>query len=325
MKKIFILLVVFFLVGCSNDEVKYDISFNKNTYKIASPYKKPLVPTFYLSNNLNNFDPVIINDDLMMLSLEHFRVNNSYFENGQILSKTEMLKIIEKLNTNKQIVNSLIEQNYKASNGNLKGVTFGIIINPYLEIKKDNGTYTFSKIEISADEVNKIANEFLTEVRKNDKFKNIKVLVSVFFQSEPGLTDGSYRYLGSSFDDKVKLQELNYKRDSLISDYTKKTDMNTYNLIKKITSDLKEVNKSANIYSEGFYFNDKIFKIDIEINGFFLKSEIIYLADLISQEISRDYHIASDIEIKIKNNKELEAIIIKRSNSLETIVEILRG
>ena len=46
---------------------------------------------------------------------------------------------------------------------------------------------------------------------------------------------------------------------------------------------------------------------------------------MISSEISKDYHVSADIEIKIKNNKELEVFIIKRSNSLKTVVEILRG
>ena len=73
MKKIVILFLILFLIGCGKDEVK--VSYDDNYYKIASPYKEALG-----SYSIKSYDKINVESMLMKISTNYVKVNNSLYQ-----------------------------------------------------------------------------------------------------------------------------------------------------------------------------------------------------------------------------------------------------
>lgn len=330
MKKIMIILSLLLVVGCNKTEVKVEVSFNADNYNVYQPYKTPVSPSFVIENTLNNYDPSAVSNDLMMLSTNYFKVSNSYFQNGQYYEEEEIKKLLslDKLNKLDETVyfTALHEQNYLASNGNIKGISLALVINPYQQTKNEAGIYSIQERIITEEFLNKAAEKLLHNARQIKELENKRIVIAIFYLNEPNkMFPGTFKYIGNSFDEEIKLTKVNYEYHLLTDDFVAKDDMNTHNMFESISTSLKTIDKGAMINGTGIYFEKEVQQIDIEISGNFIKSEVIYLSNLISKEIGLEANLKANIIVKIKSNKEVQAIINKRSNSLKTNVEILRG
>lgn len=330
MKKIILILILLLITGCNNEEVLVEVSFNSNNYDISRPYKAPISKSYAINNVLNNYDPTVVENDLTMLSMNYFKPNNSLFENGQYLSEEKINDLLSLDNLNKFDGNiyftAIHEQNYLASNNNLKGISIALVINPYLPVKKEDGTYTYTARTIDEKFINESANKILKDLRQIKEMDTRRVVIGIFYLNEPNkMFPGTFKYIGSTFNNEIKLKKLEYNYYHLSDDFIAKNDNSTHQMFGQITEELKKINKSASISGTGIYFENKVKKIDIEINGTFIKSELIYISGTISEQIASEVNLPVDIIITIKNNKETVSIIKKQSNSLITSVEILKG
>lgn len=330
MKKIIVVLFLLLVTGCSGNDVLVEVSFNSDNYNVSRPYKAPISRSFTIDNALNNYDPNIIENDLVMLSTNYFKPNNSLFENGQYYSEEKIMELLSLNSLNNLDQNiyftAIHEQNYLAKNGNLKGISIALVVNPYLPIKSEDGTYTYSTRTIDEKFLNEAASKLLRDIRQIKEMESKRVVIGIFYLNEPNkMFPGTFKYIGDTFNNEIKLKKIAYDYYLLNDDFVSKNDINSHKMFESITEELKKIDKGALISGEGIYFENKVKKIDIEINGNFIKSEVIYLSNIISDQISNEINLPVDIIITIKNNKQIEAVINKQSDSLVTNIEILRG
>lgn len=324
MKKIVILLIFILATGCNNSTVSSDISFNTDDYNIFMPYKEAVTSSFAINNEMNNYDPEIINNDLMMLSTNYFKTNNSFYQNPQYLTKEKIKEVLELLNRDDDVFVAIQEQDYLASNGNLKGISFGLVINPYF--KNNESGYTYSKKEITDEFIRDNADKFIKKMRQISALEDIRIMVGIFYLNEPNkVFPGTYKYLGITSDNKVNLNKLDYNYYYLQDDFVANNNMNTYQMFEELKKQITNVNKLAIVSGNAIYNENEIKRIEIKINGSFTKPEIIYISNIIADAISSDLIMDAKITAKIFINDDIASIVEKDSGSIKTTIDILRG
>ncbi len=345
MKKILIIVLMFFVItGCKkNDEVirKIEIEFDNNYYQVASPYKTSVSGNYVVNNVLNNYDVNDIENSFMMLSSNYFKTTNSLYQDGQYLSRDELKSLLssDKLNNDEEIeingikikptyISSIYEQDYLTVNGNLKGITVGLIINPYQAYESSYDGYDYEELELDILEpiIASKANKVVKYVRSKPELKDIKLLIGIYLQNRPNeMLPGGIRYAGLANDDSVSLTQVNYEYQYLNSEYVLNNDVTIYNAFSNLEKQIKKVKDTYSVSAKGMYYNNKIENIEITVySGIFNSGELLYLCNIISDELGHfDNHV--NIRIIIKSSDTKVAFINKESNSLKSDVYILGG
>ena len=345
MKKYIIsFLCLLMLTGCNskNEVSTINIEFDNNYYQIYSPYKKGVANNYVVSNILNNYDVLDVENSLMELSTTYFKTNNSYYQAGQYLKESELKTLlgseqlnnttslnIDNININPIYISSIYEQNYLASNGHLKGISLALVLNPYQAYQNGYGSYNYKTIDSNKllEFGKNAANKLLKYMYSKEQLIDTKILVALYFQRSPGaiLPDG-FKYMGVTNKDSVELQPINYQYHYLKSDYVIKNDVNvttSFGNLEKITK-----NNFSTIYMNGKgLYQDNILK-DVEIdvvNSTFSKSELLYLCQILSQEIGKSFDSKLDVRVYIKSNSQILALITKEKNTQKSNVYIMRG
>ncbi|HHW68889.1 MAG TPA: hypothetical protein GX747_00925, partial [Tenericutes bacterium] len=76
----------------------------------------------------------------------------------------------------------------------------------------------------------------------------------------------------------------------------------------------------------GFYVENKLSKIDINVNAYYLNNiEIISLTDLIANYIAKNFDTSIYMKVNININKEIKAVILKPNGSNNANLNILGG
>ena len=345
MKKYVIsLLCLFMLVGCNNkiEVATIDVEFDDNYYQVYTPYKKAVSNNYVVNNVLNNYDVADVESSLMTLSTNYFKTNNSYYQSGQYLKESDLVKLLDKKELNKTTdltidevkisptyISSIYEQNYLASNGHLKGLSLAIVLNPYQAYKNSYGSYNYKTVDdnILLEFGKQAANKLVKYIRDTKKLKNIRILVGLYFEKDPESTlPGSIKYYGISSGDNITLGSINYQYQYLNASYVVKNDVNTANAFSNLEKLVKKEFSASYISGKGFYQDNILRNIEIDVNNsFFSKSELLYLCKILSDEIGASFDTKLNVRIFIKANNQVLALINKEKNTLNSSVYIMKG
>ena len=345
MKRFLLLsLMLFFLTSCKKDDKivrQMEINFDNDYYQVATPYKSSVGNNYVVNNVLNNYNINDIEEVFTMISSNYFKPSNLLYQTGQYLDQKELKELLSTENLNKAetlsiddisinpvYLSSIYEQNYLTNNGDLKGITIGLIFNPYQAYKNEFGSYNYKTIELDVLEpiIISKANEIVKYLRDKSELNKIKLVIGVYLQNKPNaILPGSIKYIGVTEKKNIELTKINYEYQYLNSKYALEYDFNTYNAFLNLEKQLKKFKDIISISGKGLYYDDVIQNIEMTVySGVFNKGELLYLCEMISKEmINFDNHL--NIKVYVKSNDTKVAFIKKESHSLKSNINILDG
>ena len=335
MKKLYVLLLIFLLVGCGKDkDIKLYETYDDEYYKIYTPYKER-VGTYFLKTT-NNINLEEVENMLMDLSKTYFDKNKLYYMEGQYLDNDFLKELLESSNDFKEItisnnkvkpkyITGIYEQNYLNSEGKLNGISLGIVLNPYQTYINSSNIVYYKNVDIKemVDNVNDKMEFILSKVREIEELKNIKIMVGLFIQESPNSTlPGGYKYYGITADNKIDFKEVNYKYYDL--DKISEIDSNNYEAYISLKDELNKL--LPNIYVSGYalYREEEINKMTINItyNGI-SRSTILYINQMISEEVIPNFSSNINIKVYIKNNNRIMSMVFKEKNNVKSTIYLV--
>ena len=231
MKKFLISLVILIAVtGCntksktSDVENTYSINYNDEYYTIYVPYKKGVGNNYILNSNVVDFDVETIEKNLIQISTNEFSVDKYYYQEGQYLTKQKLKELLSNDNLNKsdkkeiegkkikpQIVAGIYEKNFLSKNGDIKGISLGIVLNKYQSYDSNNNYVTMDEDEVI--EVGKKTGKTLIKyMREEFELDNIPILVALYLESSPeSNVSGNYIYYGITENNEIKYKHIDQK------------------------------------------------------------------------------------------------------------------
>jgi len=316
-KFIYLLIILLMVTGCKEKE-QIDIVYDNTYYQVASPYKEAVG-----SFSLKSYDKNEVDMMLMNLSTNYFKVNSSYYQQGQYLSNDELKElinlyneteniIIDKIEISPKYITSIYEQDYLTVNNDLKGISLALVVSN----KQYNGsTYKIVDEEIVLEYAKEKANNLVEYMYEKEELKDIRIVIGIFLESNNTLK-GTFKYIGEVYNGKLDLKYVNYNYQSLDSNYIMNNDLDTYNSILAIKQSLNEF---SNLYINpiGLYKDDKLVKVNIDINKSYFKNvDVLSIASII-----RDYlNNFEEVNVYFKSGNDIKGYLIKKEGRIETYI-----
>lgn len=340
--KLLFLLLSILLCGCTRENQKHQniLSFGSDYYNVASPFKVGVGNNYILNNDINTYDLEEVETSLMELSTMYFKTDNSYYQNGQYLNVESLKELLSKehLNNYPKItidnisidpyyISGLFEQNYLDEKNNLKGISVGIILNPYQKYQNTYGTYLYK--EIKEEELLKIGEEvskkLLEYLREIEPLKDCRILLALYVQSSPTSSmPGSYKKYGITINNEITFKETSKNYYYLNSSYIMENNNEIYNAFQLLQKNVKEVFSKNNLIGTIKYQNKEISNVTIHITApYFTKSEILMLCNLAEEAIKLNFPKTIPINLYIKENNTIVAFLLKEKTENTLTIHIL--
>lgn len=321
---------------------------SKENYKMILPYKPSAARGVIVSQMGNRLDIDETEEGLRRHSKEYFDPGKYYFQAGQELSEDTVLKWINELNPEKKenaeisyyrenprYLSHILEQNFLKKNKDKKVELVGMSIG--LALKSEYSFETQGKgpyyEDIEKEEMLKqgkqMAQSILKQIRKMEGLKNIPIMFAIYREEAEGSpVPGNYvaktMVKGSSMSigdwDKINEDYILFPSDEAKED----TYYDDGQLVKNFTNEIaKFFPNYVGVIGEGFYINDEMKKLTLEIPiDFHGKGEVIgfsqYAYGLV-KEMFPDYF---DLEIKITSTDKLESLIYRSADVKNPTVHI---
>lgn len=320
MKKWFVLgLCCLLLVGCGKKEEVSTLQSDSPYYKIASPYKENVG-----GYSLRSYDKDNVMNMLTKISKKYFKVNNSLYQEGQYLQESEIKDLLskEKLNMTDEFFNqdlepifitTIYEQNYLATNGNLKGISLAIVLDNQQTYTKDGITTT--KTFNDQDVLNwgkEKAIQLVEYMRTKEELKNTKIIIGLYLGSHSSLS-GNFAYVGEA-DKKISWDHVQYNYQWMDSQTIMERDLQNYNNILALKNQLKEY-ESISLTSYGLYKQNTLQELYITIHSNHLMPSMIMSIEDILKESLVSFDVSIPIHIRYQNSNTLKAYSEKKENS----------
>ena len=335
MKKLLLILSLFLIVGCGkNKSEKFYESYDEEYYKIYTPYKERVGS--YSLKTTNSINLKEVESMLMELSEMYFDKEKLYYQEGQYLDNDFLKKILNECNdfTDIKISNTTIkpkyitaifEQNYLNKEGNLNGISLGIVINPYQAYTNSYGSTLYKTMD--EKQVLKYVEEkistILSSIRAEYDLNAIKILVGLFVQPSPNsMMPGVYKKYGVTNNNDIDFKETDYQYYDL--DNISKIDTDNYQIYENLKKEM--LNISPTIYVSGYslYRENKIEKMTINITyNNTNRSTILYLNQVLSQKIMPNFSSNINIKVYIKNNNEITSMLFKEKNTIQSSIYLV--
>ena len=319
MKKLFLILLLL-LVGCNKQEDKIEINYDNSYYQVATPYKESIG-----SYSIRDYDKEEVESMLMKLSTEYFKTNNSLYQEGQYLTSEEIKQLVTDYNNTEEIkvddvtikpsyITTIYEQDYLATNNVLKGISLAIVVD---NKQYYDNNYKIVDEKIVLDYALSKVNSLISYVRSKEELKKVDIVVGIYLEND---YKGSFKYLGYTNSNSIKMEHVNYNYQLLESNYVMTNDNKTYNTILAIKNSLSDYNLYMNSY--GLYQNKTLNEVSIILNkNYFKKSEILDISKILTTNLNNFSNI--DIKIYFKNNNNTKAFINKNRNDTKIETYIL--
>ena len=200
--------------GVENDGVVNVLELNdKPTYKMKSPIKQGVARGLIVKNIDNRQDIDEIELTLLEFSKDHFSPEKLYFQEGQYLSEDIINSWLKRKSKDTEeglnppinntgnpledeksspiILSHILEQNFVTENGDLKGISLGISLNEYYNIRvsdKKGLIYTDRvKVDQNDNEINdvkrngkKMAEEIVKRIRMNNSIPDVPIYLTLY-------------------------------------------------------------------------------------------------------------------------------------------------
>lgn len=342
MKKVVFVLLIILLSGCEHNIEKgkeMELDYDNEYYTVYTPYKDGVGKNYVVGNSINSYDIEEIESSLMSLSMKYFKTNNSYYQEGQYLNEKTIKTLLDKEHFNKvenikidnititpTYVTAIYEQNYLASNGIVKGISLGIIMNPYQKYQNSYGSYQYKKIDDNSliQIANSKAKELVRYMRSNYDLRDVRILIAIYFQPNPNdIMPGKYEYFDITADSDISLQKTNYGYQLLDSSYVSTNDISSYDAFINLKKELNNEIPNLYITGIGLYDDNLLSSVNITINGTSLnRNKILYISQLLSKKLVNSFSNAN-IKVYIKMDNQVKTTITKRQNDIGFDVHIL--
>lgn len=342
MKKLIIIMsLIFVLTSCGNKQEEItkvsSLQISDDYYEIASPYKKGVGNNYGVTGVYNNYDLDEIEKWLMSLSTKYFKVNNSYYQAGQYLKEKDLKKLLsgDMLNKSEMIkidgveikptyISYIHEQNYLDANGKLKGISLGIVLNPYQEYTNEYGAYLYKTINESEliEYGKKASKELLDYLIDKKKLNKNKFMIALYIESKPNSAlPGNFRYVGITSRNVINFNQVNYKYEYLKSDYVMSIDTNLYNMVLSLEEKIKEINDDSYLSGTILYVDNQVSSIEINVNSNYIsRSDLMIISQIVNNEVTNCFSSYLNIKVYIKENNNIKAISNKKNGKNEIII-----
>lgn len=341
-KSLLSLLLILFITGCGKEDniAPIDYSINKNYYDVYKDYKLSADNNYIVSNITSKYDLEEVELGLMRISTEYFSTDKYYYQSGQYLNKKTQQELLKILNQQEnetingisllpKYISYIYEQNYVNSVGKTIGISLGIILNPYQIYTNENGVVKY--IEKDQNDVlnygKEKANMLLKELKKINDFKDKKILLALYLQNSPNsLVPGNYYYEKDAnnfnINDFNKLDEKYYLLPSEeFSNVDTKLSESYTNFENDVTGLLSDY---TSVVGKALYSNNKCLEINLNVNiAYPHKGDVLAVSQKIVESIVNNFDFNIYMQVNVKSNNELEAIVLRKNNSFEPKIYIL--
>lgn len=309
------------------DSGTYQALLNDGKYKPASA--RGLTANIMNSNyNSANFEK-----GLLELSKDEFSVENHLFQEGQMLSRDEILGFVNRkgssypngLNVPKGegpiIFQQILEQDYyDKESRNLTGISIGIAINS-VDYSEDE------PVEIDDATVDaegkRVAQVILEHLRKKSDLENIPIKIGLFKQaakdniaggnyfattlSKKGTTIGDWETVVEEY---VALPGNSGDSNPAVADGLANKYTDFRNSIQNFFPN------SSGISGVARYRDNQLEKFSIVIDTkYFSETEIINFTQFIAQLVEQAFNVTGEVEVVVKTLEGLESIVTKSPGS----------
>lgn len=334
----YLFIVSILLTGCGEEEETIktaDIHFDDSYYSVALPYLNG-VGNHYVVDGSQNISIEDVDISLMGLSTTYYRTNNSLYQEGQYLTEEELEELLssERLNYTDTIevdgssfqptfITHIHEQNYLSTNHTLKGISLGIVLNPYQKISdyQYHGVDYDQVIQFGKEK----ALELISYLRQKEELKDVRIFVGLYVCGDPDeINSGSYQYAGITRNDQIHFEPIHYQYQYLTDSYVMEHDFNSYQSFLNFDNQLKLVNDELFSSAKGLYVDGRLASLEITIHGSYMgRSEILMIGQVISDQLVQLFDSSVYIHVQILINDEVKAFITKQRNSSITNFYVL--
>ena len=342
MKKFWVLFIlVIAVVGCNNKaNVKkvdntYSIKYNDDYYPIFMPYKEGVGNNYILNSNVVDFDMDTIEKELIQISTIKFSVDHYYYQEGQYLTKNNLVELLddehlndfdkEKIdgkNVKPVVVSGIIEKNFLNKSGDIKGISIGIILNKYQRYDSNN-----NYVEMDHDRVVKIGKsagkQVVKNLRKNKKLNNVPILVALYIESSPRSNiGGTYYYYGVTDNDEISYESIDQKKYYMNNQNVKKMNLESYNNFRSFEEKIKNHDNTIYVSGLGNFEKDNLERLEIVVTkNHYTYGDLLYINQLLSDN-SIKYFDDTKVIIKVKAVNDIKSYIVKEKGQTSTDIFI---
>ncbi|MEG0381067.1 MAG: CamS family sex pheromone protein [Kurthia sp.] len=324
-------------------------------YRTLLPYKESSTRGLIVSNIYSKYDVKEVESGLTRISRKNYDPEKYFFQEGQYLDKEAVSSWLARSNQAEGGLNPsdkglsaekrakeapvylahIVEQNYLTQSAEnkvkLSGVSIGLALNSVYYYQKEAYGATYEE-PISDAKIleygKKTANEIVKRMRKMEGLANVPITVGLFKQeSRAAIIPGTYITFGEAGEGKKSIGDWkNIKEEYLLFPMSNPTDKykEINDNFQKFKTNINDYfTNSANIIGTGFYTQDKVqtLKVDIPIK-FFGSSEITGFTQYASSEVMKQFPKDLKVEVSITSVNGPEALIVKERNATETYIHL---
>lgn len=339
---IYFLIILVAVTGCNNHEEEeidvettYTITYNDDYYTIYKPYKKGVGNNYILNSNVVDFDVQAIEKNLIQISTTEFEVDKYYYQEGQYLTQDRLKELLGNESLNKtdkkkvdgktlkpEMVAGIYEKNFLNKNGDIKGISLGIILNKYQSYDSNNNYVTLEEDEV-IDFGKKAGQKLLKYMRKNFELDNVPILIALYLESSPeSNVSGNYIYYGITENSEISYSQLHQKNYYMNTNTVKQIDENSYNNFSKFEDSIREYDNSIYVSGLGRFDNNSLTKLDITITKtYYSYGELLHINQLLSDKAIK-YFKDIKVVIELKAINDIKSYIVKEPGETSTDIFI---
>lgn len=325
-------------------------------YRTLLPYKESASRGLIVSNINTKYDVKEAESGLLRLSQQAFDPSKYYFQEGQYLDKDTVTSWLSRSNQDPAGLNPrttknmtpteraknapiylahIVEQNYLQETGKnkvkLAGISIGLALNSVYYYQKEQYGATYeedipqSKLET---EGKKIAKQVVKRLRQIDGLAEVPITIGLFKQlSRSSIVPGTYFAYTDVDQGSATIKDWKNINEKYVLFPTSDTNNQYRDINENFTNFKHDIDKYfsnyTNIVGTGFYQNNKIQKLKIEIPiKFYGTSEIIGFTQYMSGEVMDQFPKGLQIEVNVTSVNGPEALVVKEANSNEPYVHI---
>ncbi|MFC2949510.1 CamS family sex pheromone protein [Virgibacillus sediminis] len=320
----------------------------EENYRMILPYKTSAARGVINRQVANRVDIDEFEQGLRRHSKEVYDPDRYFFQEGQYITESMTYEWIDDLNPkveegageefhrdNPRYLSHILEQNYLVQGEdnavNLAGISIGLAMKSVYRFQEESGGPDYYE-DISEEEMMKkadeIAQDVLERIRQIEGLENVPVMFAIYREAEQNSpVPGSFVATTNVSGDSSSIgswQDLNEEYILFPSSEGREKYYEDQELVTSFGNEIAEFFPNyVGIVGEGFYVNEELQKLTIEIPlDFYGKAEVIgfsqYIYGLV-QEMFPDYY---DLEIKVESSTKMESLIYRESGEEEPTVHI---